>query len=67
VFGVSATILAALGVASKVQDMDIPGYPLHSLAGSLQVCWSVRVKWNWQIIFRFVDGEAENIELTDCG
>ena len=58
-------ILTALSVANTVQDMNIPGYRLHSLTGPLRGYWSIRVNRNWRIIFRFVDGEAEDIELID--
>jgi len=58
-------LLTALSVANTVQDMNIPGYHLHSLGGSLEGYWSVRVNRNWRIIFRFIDGKAENIELID--
>jgi proteic killer suppression protein len=38
--------------------MDLPGFGLHPLKGNLKDFWSVTVRANWRIIFRFEDGEA---------
>ena len=27
--------------------------------------WSVRVSGNWRVVFRFEDGEAVDVDLTD--
>jgi plasmid maintenance system killer protein len=39
--------------AEKVEDMDVPTFRLHSLVGDLKGFWSVVVRANWRIIFRF--------------
>ena len=58
-------ILAELAAARSGRDMSLPGYRLHQLKGDRRGYWSVRVSGNWRIIFRFVDGEAADIELID--
>ncbi len=42
-------MLAQLDVAGSPEAMRIPNYRLHALKGY----WSVTVKTNWRIIFRF--------------
>ena len=40
-------------------DMDIPGWNLHSLVGSkLKGHWSVWVNGNWRLTFMFEDQDA---------
>lgn len=46
-------ILAVLNRARKPSDMDLPGFRLHRLRGDLKDFWSVTVRANWRIIFRF--------------
>ena len=58
-------ILTELGAAQSAQDVDLPGYRLHPLKGDRQGQWSVRVSGNWRIVFRFVDGEAVDVDLID--
>ena len=58
-------ILAFLDIAEKPQDLDKPGYNLHSLKGNFKGFWSVKVSGNWRIIFRFKDGDALDVNLID--
>jgi toxin HigB-1 len=50
-------------VADTPQALGLPGYRLHPLKGELKGLWSVTVRANWRVIFRFEDGEAEAGEL----
>jgi proteic killer suppression protein len=50
-----ARVLAQLDVATDASDMDLPGFHLHRLTGNLAGFWSVTVRANWRIIFRFDD------------
>ena len=54
-----------LEAAETVEEMNIPGYRLHSLTGSLHGYWSLRVTENWRIVFRFENGEALDVDLDD--
>ena len=58
-------ILAVLNRARKPQDMDLPGFRLHRLTGNLKDFWSVTVRANWRVIFRFEEGDAYDIDLID--
>src|SRR5260370_22646202 len=59
-------MLAQLDVAATVEAMRIPNYRLHALKGDRKGYWSVTVKANWRIIFRFEDGNVYDVELIDC-
>ncbi|MCC6944832.1 MAG: type II toxin-antitoxin system RelE/ParE family toxin [Thermomicrobiales bacterium] len=58
-------ILTILDVAKSIEELNIPGYRLHPLTGSLAGCWSIRVTGNRRIVFRFVDGSAQDVDLVD--
>ena len=58
-------MLAQLDVASSPEAMRIPNYRLHALKGDLKSYWSVTVKTNWRIIFRFEGEDVYDVELID--
>lgn len=58
-------VLARLDEAETPQALTLPGYRLHRLKGELQGFWSVTVRANWRIIFRFEGVDAFDVELTD--
>jgi proteic killer suppression protein len=58
-------ILARLDEADAPQAMNLPGYRLHPLKGDLKGLWSVTVRANWRMVFRFQDADAFDIELID--
>lgn len=58
-------ILTVLEAASTPQALDLPGYRLHQLKGDWKGCWSVTVRANWRIVFRFESGHAFNVDLVD--
>jgi proteic killer suppression protein len=58
-------ILARLDQAATPQALNLPGYRLHSLKGDLRGFWSVTVRANWRIIFRFEGNDAFDVELVD--
>lgn len=58
-------ILARLDAALVVADMDLPGFRLHPLRGDLRGHWSVTVRANWRVTFRFVDGGAWDVDYVD--
>lgn len=60
-----ALALADLDEARKPSDLDLPGYRLHPLKGSLKGFWSISVSRNWRMVFRFDDGEAYDVDLID--
>jgi proteic killer suppression protein len=58
-------ILSVLDAAVTPQALDLPRYRLHPLKGDLKGLWSVTVRANWCIIFRFAGTDACDVELTD--
>jgi antitoxin HigA-1 len=58
-------ILARLDEATEVSSMALPGFGLHPLKGKLKGFWAVRVSGNWRIVFRFENGNAYDVDLTD--
>ncbi len=58
-------ILTALDSAVTPQALDIPGYRLHPLKGEWKGFWSVTVRANWRIVFRFAGTDAFDVELID--
>lgn len=58
-------ILGVLDVAADIRDVDLPHFRLHPLVGDRKGQWAVTVRANWRIVFRFEDGEASDVDLTD--
>ena len=58
-------ILARLDAAAVAADMDLPGLRLHALKGELKGFCAVTVRANWRVIFRFVEGDALDVDYVD--
>ena len=58
-------ILARLDAARTVADMDLPGFRLHPLKGKLKGFYSVTVRANWRVIFRFTEDCAFDVDYLD--
>jgi toxin HigB-1 len=58
-------ILFVLDRARRIESADLPGFRLHPLKGDLAGHWSITVRANWRIIFRFERGDAFDLELID--
>ena len=54
-----------LSRARRPEDMNLPGFRLHRLKGDLKGFWSVIVRANWRVIFRFEEGDAYDVDLID--
>lgn len=54
-----------LDSATTPQALDLPRYRLQPLKGELKGLWSVTVRANWRIVFRFESEDAFDVELTD--
>lgn len=70
--GIQATHAAKLGrmlnrlnVATDAQAMNLPGWKLHPLKGTLSGHWSVWVSGNWRLTFTFVGEDAELVDYQD--
>jgi toxin HigB-1 len=60
-------ILDAIDSARIVpQDFEpFRHWRIHPLKGDLKGFWSLDVSGNWRIIFRFQDGNADDVDLVD--
>ncbi len=58
-------ILVRLEAAVVIADMDMPGFKLHPLKGDRNGFWAVTVRANWRVIFRFDDGDAQDVDYVD--
>lgn len=63
--GKIAVILGVLDVAKTIEEIDAPSFRLHPLTGDLRGFWSVTVRNNWRIIFRFEDENVFDVDLVD--
>ncbi len=59
------SILTLLDAAVKAEDLNYPGSDFHALRGNLKGFCAVRVSGNWRVIFRFVDGDAFDVDYVD--
>ena len=60
-----ARILAALDDAGRAEDMNVPGYHFHGLAGSRKGRYSVRATGNWRVTFGWDGEDAIDVDLED--
>jgi proteic killer suppression protein len=60
-----ARILDRLDASIRPQDMNLPGYKLHKLAGKEKGTWSVWVSGNWRVTFQFDDPDAVYVDYLD--
>jgi proteic killer suppression protein len=58
-------ILRRLNEAAAPQDLNLPGWGLHRLKGSLKGHWSVWVNASWRVTFRFVGADVELVDYQD--
>jgi proteic killer suppression protein len=58
-------ILALLGTADSIEDMDLPGLNLNELKGQRKGTYAVKVSGNWRVTFKFIDGDIFNVDYED--
>ena len=58
-------ILGVLDIAQKIEDVDVHSFRLHPLTGDLKGFWSVMVRANWRVVFRFENGNVFEVDLLD--
>ena len=58
--------LRMLNQARELRDLRVPpSNHLEPLKGDFKGYWSVRVNDQWRIIFKWSDGNARDVEITD--
>jgi proteic killer suppression protein len=58
-------ILARLDAAGSVEDMNLPGFNLHTLKGEFRGFMAITVRANWRVTFRFDEGHAFEVDYLD--
>jgi proteic killer suppression protein len=59
-------LLLVLDAATALDDLrSPPGNRLEKLSGNLAGYHSIRINRQWRIIFRWREGGAEDVEITD--
>jgi proteic killer suppression protein len=59
-------LLAALDGATSLTDLSpLKSVGLHKLSGDRRGQWAMKVNGPWRICFRFKDGNAFDVEITD--
>ncbi|NOS87536.1 MAG: hypothetical protein HOP34_03170 [Methylococcaceae bacterium] len=61
----SFTVSTAHTSYGPIEDLEIPGFKLHSLKGPDNDRWSVWVNGNWRITLEFHDGHAFILDYED--
>lgn len=56
-------VLDALDAATKVSDLNLPGFNFHRLRGHKPPRYSIHVNGPWCITFEFEEGEARRVDL----
>jgi len=60
-----ANILRALDDASRPEDLKLPGFRFHALAGRDKGRYAVNVSGSWRIAFGWAEGDATDVDLGD--
>ena len=66
--GVAAALdlLAALDAATSLRDLSpLRSVGLHKLKGDRAGQWAMTVNGPWRVCFRFDDGDAHEVEITN--
>ena len=62
----AAMRLIQLNAANRIDDLRVPpSNRLEALKRDRAKQWSVRINDQWRICFRFADGDAFDVEITD--
>jgi proteic killer suppression protein len=58
-------LLSLLDAAKKPQELNLPGFDFHALKGDLQDFYSVKVRANWKLVFRFAGEDVADVDYLD--
>ncbi len=52
--------------ATQLEQLSLPpSNRLEALSGGLKGFWSIRINQQWRIVFRWADGDASDVKITD--
>lgn len=64
--GLAQQRLAELNAAPSLDSLrPLRSVHLHKLKGRLRTYWAISVNGPWRIIFKFKEGHAYDVEITD--
>lgn len=59
-------LLATLNAATSLKDLSpLKSVHLHKLKGDRKGQWAMTVNGPWRVCFKFRDGDAYDVEITD--
>ncbi|WP_425291194.1 type II toxin-antitoxin system RelE/ParE family toxin [Spirosoma linguale] len=61
----SNQILDQLDAVTSAGDIQQMGSGIHKLTGDRAEFWSIKVSPSYRIIFRFADGDVQNVDYID--
>lgn len=62
----AARKLEYIHLATQLDDLKVPpGNRLHALSGERKGQYAISINDQWRICFRFVDGDAYEVEVCD--
>lgn len=62
----AARKLEYVDLATSLDDLKVPpGNRLHALKGDRKGQYAIAINDQWRICFRFVDGDAHDVEICD--
>ena len=52
--------------ATQLEQLSLPpSNRLEALSGGLKGFWSIPINQQWRIVFRWADGDASDVKITD--
>lgn len=58
--------LEYIDLAGCIEDLKVPpGNRLHALKADRKGEWAISINDQWRICFRFIEGDAFDVEITD--
>lgn len=62
----ASRLLDLINAAANVNDLRVPpGNRLEALKGDKRGFYSVRINDQWRVIFRWVESDAEDVQVVD--
>ena len=58
--------LEAVNAASRLDDLKVPpSNPLEKLKGELKDFHSIGINDQWRVVFKWIDGDADEVRIVD--
>ena len=59
-------LLDLINASARIDDLRIPpGNRLEALKGEYKGFYSVRINDQWRVVFRWLNGDADEVQITD--